>query len=111
MVPILHLTSSIVDALLLLLDPLGVLAAEIGESGRHLSHLGLRYLVVIIRGEGNGVPKARTRAIAKAFIMGKILQARVTYREKLPGNSFRYSMEINTSYLEMNCALLGIMAE
>jgi len=70
MVPILHLASSIVDALLLLLDPLGVLAAEIGESGRHLSHLGLRYLVVIIRGEGNGAAKSENEGNSKSFHHG-----------------------------------------
>jgi hypothetical protein len=50
------------------------------------------------------------RARAKVFIMGKILQARFTYRERLPGNSFRYLMEINKSDLEMNRTLLGILA-
>jgi len=33
--------------------------------------------------------------------MGKVLQRRVTYEEKLPSNSFGYLMEINLSYLEM----------
>ena len=59
MVPILALgIVDLVDALFLLLDALGVLAAEVGEGGGHLSHLGLRYLVVIIFGEGDGAAKS-----------------------------------------------------
>jgi hypothetical protein len=59
--------------LLFLLVTLGAGAAGLGERG----HVGLRHLV-------------EQGAIAKALIMGKIVQVVFTYREKLPGNSFRY---------------------
>jgi hypothetical protein len=54
MVPILHLASSISNALLFVLDSLGVLAAELVERGRYIRHIGLRDFVVVILGEGEG---------------------------------------------------------
>src|SRR4249920_684079 len=60
----------LVDALFLLLDALGVLAAEVGESGGHLSHLGLRYLVVIVFGEGDGAAKSENEGNGKSFHHG-----------------------------------------
>ena len=60
----------LVDALFLLLDPLGVLAAEIGESGRHLGHVGLGHLVVVILGEGGGAAEGEHEGDGKSFHHG-----------------------------------------
>ena len=46
------------------------LAAEVGESGGHLSHLGLRYLVVIVFGEGDGAAKSENEGNGKSFHHG-----------------------------------------
>jgi hypothetical protein len=71
----------LVDALFFLLDPLGARAAVTlarSASGTLSSSSSARAAVQ---------PSASTRAMAKAFIMGKVLRRRVTYEEKLPGNS------------------------
>jgi hypothetical protein len=68
----------LVDALFLLLDALGARAAvtlAISASGTLSSSSSAKATVL---------PKARTGAMAKAFIMGKILKARFTYRENYP---------------------------
>ena len=81
MVPILALgIVDLVDALFLLLDALGVLAAEVGEGGVTLVISASGTLSSSSSAKATVLPKARTTAIAKAFIMGKILQARVIGR-------------------------------
>jgi hypothetical protein len=45
----------------------------------------------VILGEGGGAAEGEHEG-GKSFHHGKVLQRRVTYEEKLPGNSFRYLM-------------------
>jgi len=72
MVPILALgIVDLVDALFLLLDALGVLAAEVGEGGVTLVISASGTLSSSSSAKATVLPKARTRAMANAFIMGK----------------------------------------
>jgi hypothetical protein len=91
----------LVDAFLLLLDALGVLATEIGQSGGHLGNLGLSSSSSAANDPV--LPRASTKAMAKAFIMGTVFQIVFTYRKKRSCNNFIYFIDINKCCLEMNC--------
>jgi hypothetical protein len=45
----------------------GVLAAEISESGRHLGHVGLGHLVVVILGKGGGAAEGEHKGDGESF--------------------------------------------
>src|SRR6476620_6920201 len=93
------------------LTPAGSLQPRSARAAVTLGRVGLGHLVVVILGEGGGAAEGEHESGGKSFHHGKVLQRRVTYEDKLPSNSFRYLMDINTACLEMIWILLGTVAE